>query len=111
MSTQEPTSVRLVASLGAAGLVSGLMLVRGFPRELRGARRRAGDRPGQEVQFVEMAIKKASPVLLAGLREENELAKVPDLVKGTAMSFFVAGILSMAFMGFAGLFHGSGGSG
>ncbi len=48
-------------------------------------------------------------VIMAGLREENELAKVPDLVKGTAMSFFVAGILSMAFMGFAGLFHGSGG--
>ncbi len=46
-------------------------------------------------------------VIMAGLREENELAAVPRLVRGTAMSFFVAGILSMAFMGFAGLFHGS----
>ena len=46
-------------------------------------------------------------VIMAGLREENELATVPKLIRGTAMSFFVAGILSMAFMGFSGLFHGS----
>ena len=46
-------------------------------------------------------------VIMAGLREENELADTPRLVRGTAMSFFIAGILSMAFMGFAGLFHGS----
>jgi len=46
-------------------------------------------------------------VIMAGLRVENELAAVPKLVRGVAMSFFVAGILSMAFMGFAGLFHGS----
>jgi len=45
-------------------------------------------------------------VIMAGLREENELAATPRLVRGTAMSFFIAGILSMAFMGFAGLFHG-----
>ncbi len=46
-------------------------------------------------------------VIMAGLREETELAGVPKLVRGVAMSFFIAGILSMAFMGFAGLFHGS----
>jgi electron transport complex protein RnfA len=46
-------------------------------------------------------------VIMAGLREENELGTTPSLVRGTAMSFFIAGILSMAFMGFAGLFHGS----
>jgi electron transport complex protein RnfA len=45
-------------------------------------------------------------VIMAGLREEIELRGSPDLVRGTAISFFVAGILSMAFMGFAGLFHG-----
>lgn len=45
-------------------------------------------------------------VLMAGLREENDLGTVPSLLRGTAMSFFIAGILSMAFMGFAGLFHG-----
>ncbi|MBI2375790.1 MAG: electron transport complex subunit RsxA [Deltaproteobacteria bacterium] len=43
-------------------------------------------------------------VIMAGIREENELVKLPSIVKGTAMSFFIAGILSMAFMGFAGLF-------
>ncbi|MDH5491615.1 MAG: hypothetical protein OEY14_06660 [Myxococcales bacterium] len=43
-------------------------------------------------------------VIMAGLREESELNDVPSLVRGTAMSFFIAAILSMAFMGFAGLF-------
>ena len=46
-------------------------------------------------------------LIMAGIREESELAGVPALVRGAAMSFFIAGILSMAFMGFAGLFHGS----
>jgi len=46
-------------------------------------------------------------VIMAGIRQDAELAGVPRLVRGTAMSFFIAGILSMAFMGFAGLFHGS----
>ena len=31
-------------------------------------------------------------VIMAGLREENELADTPKLVRGTAMSFFIAGI-------------------
>jgi len=43
-------------------------------------------------------------VLMAGLREESELAALPAALKGAAMSFLIAGILSMAFMGFAGLF-------
>lgn len=43
-------------------------------------------------------------VIMAGMRQENELADIPSITRGTAMSFFVAGILSMAFMGFAGLF-------
>lgn len=47
-------------------------------------------------------------VLMAGVREENELNSIPDVVRGAAMSFFIAGILSMAFMGFAGLFSGMG---
>ena len=41
-------------------------------------------------------------VLMAGLREESELAEVPRVIKGTAMNLIIAGILSMAFMGFAG---------
>ena len=46
-------------------------------------------------------------VLMAGLREETELAEVPALVRGTALNLIIAGILSMAFMGFAGLFSGA----
>jgi len=42
-------------------------------------------------------------VLMAGVRETLELNAVPDLVKGTAAALVVAGILSMGFMGFAGL--------
>jgi electron transport complex protein RnfA len=43
-------------------------------------------------------------VLMAGLREEAETAPVPRLMRGTAINLIIAGILSMAFMGFAGLF-------
>jgi electron transport complex protein RnfA len=46
-------------------------------------------------------------VLLASLREESELSDVPALIQGTAMNLIIAGILSMAFMGFAGLFSAS----
>jgi len=42
-------------------------------------------------------------VLMAGVREKLDLADVPQLVRGTAAALVVAGILSMAFMGFAGL--------
>ena len=45
-----------------------------------------------------------SLVLMAGLREESELAPIPRLMRGTALNLIIAGILSMAFMGFAGLF-------
>ncbi len=43
-------------------------------------------------------------VLMAGLREEAELSDVPALIRGTAMNLIIAGLLSLAFMGFAGLF-------
>lgn len=42
-------------------------------------------------------------VLMAGLREELALVTVPRLVRGTALTLFIAGILSLAFMGFAGM--------
>ena len=42
-------------------------------------------------------------VLMAGLREEGELSDIPALLRGTAISFLLAGTLSLAFMGFAGL--------
>ncbi|MFT5168057.1 MAG: electron transport complex protein RnfA [Saprospiraceae bacterium] len=43
-------------------------------------------------------------VLLAGIREETRLLNIPDVIQGTAINLIIAGILSMAFMGFAGLF-------
>lgn len=42
-------------------------------------------------------------VLMAGLREQLEFAEVPNVVKGTALTLLIAGILSLTFMGFAGL--------
>jgi len=46
-------------------------------------------------------------VLMAGLREEAELSNIPGIIRGTAMNLIIAGILSLAFMGFAGLFSAS----
>lgn len=46
-------------------------------------------------------------VLLAGIREETRILDVPKLIEGTALNLIIAGILSMAFMGFAGLFSAS----
>lgn len=42
-------------------------------------------------------------MLMAGLREKLELAKLPRASQGAAMSLMLAGLLSLAFMGFAGL--------
>ncbi|NTV94589.1 MAG: RnfABCDGE type electron transport complex subunit A [Thiobacillus sp.] len=42
-------------------------------------------------------------ILMAGLRERLNLAKVPNVVQGTALTLMVAGIMSLSFMGFAGL--------
>jgi electron transport complex protein RnfA len=43
-------------------------------------------------------------VLFAGIREETRIMNIPDVIKGTAINLIIAGIMSMAFMGFAGLF-------
>ena len=43
-------------------------------------------------------------VLLAGIREETKVMDIPELIKGTALNLIIAGIISLAFMGFAGLF-------
>ncbi len=42
-------------------------------------------------------------VLMAGIRQKLELVQVPDIAKGTAINLIIAGILSLSFMGFAGL--------
>ena len=42
-------------------------------------------------------------VLMASIREASEMADVPSLAKGMALVLIIAGSLSLAFMGFAGL--------
>jgi Na+-translocating ferredoxin:NAD+ oxidoreductase subunit A len=43
-------------------------------------------------------------VLMASIREQSELAAVPALARGMGLVLIIAGTLSLAFMGFAGLF-------
>jgi electron transport complex protein RnfA len=40
---------------------------------------------------------------MASVRERLQLSSVPGVAQGTALSLMLAGLLSMAFMGFAGL--------
>lgn len=42
-------------------------------------------------------------ILMAGMREKLDLADVPGISSGAAAAFMLAGLLSLAFMGFAGL--------
>jgi len=42
-------------------------------------------------------------VLMAGVRERLETAKVPACLKGFSSSLIIAGLMSIAFMGFVGL--------
>ena len=46
-------------------------------------------------------------VLMASIRQEAELSNVPAVARGAAFVFIVAGSLSLAFMGFAGLLSSS----
>jgi electron transport complex protein RnfA len=41
--------------------------------------------------------------IMAGIRENLELADVPDCLKGAPITLITAGILTMAFMGFTGM--------
>jgi electron transport complex protein RnfA len=43
-------------------------------------------------------------ILMASIRVQTELARVPRVMQGPALVFLLAAGLSMAFMGFAGLF-------
>ncbi len=45
-------------------------------------------------------------VLFAGIRERVEVSDVPAPFKGNAISLVTAGLMSLAFMGFAGLVKG-----
>ena len=42
-------------------------------------------------------------VLMAGIREELELADIPEHFKGAPITMIIAGCLALAFMGFAGM--------
>jgi Na+-translocating ferredoxin:NAD+ oxidoreductase subunit A len=42
-------------------------------------------------------------IIFAGLREQFELVNVPAAMKGVPIAFITAGLLAMAFMGFAGI--------
>lgn len=42
-------------------------------------------------------------VIFAGIREQLALSRVPKAMKGTPIALITAGILAMAFMGFAGI--------
>lgn len=42
-------------------------------------------------------------ILMAGLREKLELSYLPNITQAAALSMMLAGILSLTFMGFAGL--------
>jgi len=42
-------------------------------------------------------------LLMAGIRERLRLAEVPDAAQGAAITLVLAGILSLSFMGFAGM--------
>jgi len=42
-------------------------------------------------------------LLMSGIRERLDLSDVSSVVKGAALTLMVAGVLSMAFMGFAGM--------
>ena len=50
------------------------------------------------IQYLIMAL-----VLFAGIRERLDGADVPTPFKGTAIALITAGLMSLAFMGFAGL--------
>ena len=42
-------------------------------------------------------------VLMAGIREQLELVNIPKGINGVPIAFVVAGLLALAFMGFAGI--------
>jgi electron transport complex protein RnfA len=42
-------------------------------------------------------------VLMAGVREKLELANIPELLEGLPIIFITAGLMALAFLGFAGL--------
>jgi electron transport complex protein RnfA len=42
-------------------------------------------------------------VLMAAIREQLDLADVPEALKGAGIALIVAGIMALAFLGFSGM--------
>ena len=42
-------------------------------------------------------------IIFAGIREKLELYDIPDAMKGAPIALIIAGLLSLAFMGFSGM--------
>ena len=42
-------------------------------------------------------------ILFTGIREQIEVASIPDFMKGTAIGLLTAGLISLSFFGFAGM--------
>ena len=42
-------------------------------------------------------------IIFAGIREQLELVNIPKPMRGVPIAFILAGILALAFMGFAGI--------
>jgi len=45
-------------------------------------------------------------VMMSGIREELEFADVPKHFQGISITLIIAGMMALAFMGFAGLIRG-----
>jgi electron transport complex protein RnfA len=79
--------------------------------QLRGARRPAAQRQPARYNFFESLLFgfgsavgfTLALILFAGIRERLEAADVPVHFRGTAIAMITAGLMSLAFMGFAGL--------
>lgn len=66
-----------------------------------------------ELNFIEMLVFSAASsagfalalILFAGVRERLKISPVPKSMRGTAIALVTAGMMSLAFMGFAGMAH------
>ena len=64
-----------------------------------------------ELNFIESVIQGFSAgigfalalILITSIREKLETAKIPESLKGAPMAFIIAGLMSLAFLGFSGL--------
>ncbi len=64
-----------------------------------------------QLSFIESVIQGVSAgvgfalalVLMTSIREKLEMAKIPAPLKGAPMAFIIAGLMSLAFLGFSGL--------